>query len=58
MLGDHFKKPLQAVMFRMFRAEIIYLPDDLYLGDIDMDRAGFKKGVMWKLHNEADPGLP
>ena len=45
-------------MFRMFRAEIIYLPDDLYLGDIDMDRAGFKKGVMWKLHNEADPGLP
>ena len=32
MLGDHFTKPLQGVLFRKFRAEIMNISDDLDMG--------------------------
>ena len=56
MLGDHFKKPLQVVLFRNFREEIMNIPDDLDMGEMVMNGTGFKKGVMCKLHNETHPG--
>ena len=56
MLGDHFKKPLQGALFRNFKAEIMNISDDLDMGDMGMDGTGLKKGVMWKLHNDTDPG--
>ena len=55
MLGDHFTKPLQGALFGKFRAEIINIPDDLDMGEMGMDRKGFKKGITSKLHNETDP---
>ena len=58
MMGDHFTKPLQGALFRKFRSEIVNIPDDLDMGEMGMDRTGLKKGVMWKLHNETDPGYP
>ena len=58
MLGDHFTKPLQGALFRKFREEIMNIPDDLEMGDLCMDRTGFKKEVIWKLHNETHPGFP
>ena len=57
-MEDHFKNPLQGALFRKFRAEIMNIPDDLDMGDMGMDRTGLKRGVMWKLHNEIDPGCP
>ena len=58
MLGDNFKNPLQGALFTHFRAEIMNIPDDLDMGEMGMDGTGLKKGVMWKLHNETDPGCP
>ena len=58
ILGDHFTKPLQGVLFRKFRAEIMNISDDLDMDEMGMDGAGIKKGVMWKIHNETDPGFP
>ena len=58
MLGDHFTKPLQGALFRKFREEIMNIPDELYMGEMGMDGEGIKKGFMWKLHNENDPGCP
>ena len=31
---------------------------DLDMVDMGMDRTGLKRGVVWKLHNETDPGFP
>ena len=58
MLGDHFTKPLQGVMFRKFRAEITNIPDDLDMGEMGMYVTGLKKWITCKLHNETDPGCP
>ena len=58
MLGDHFTNPLQGALFREFRAEIMNIPDDLDMGEMGMDRTGFKKGITCKLHNDTDPGFP
>ena len=57
-LGDHFTKPLQGALFRKFRAEIMNIPDDLDMGEMGMDRKGFKKGSTCELHNDNDPGCP
>jgi hypothetical protein len=38
MLADHFTKPLQATMFRKFRAEIQGVPIDLCDADMGWDR--------------------
>ena len=43
MLGDHFKKPLQVVLFRNFREEIINTPDELDMGEVGMDIKLLKK---------------
>ena len=40
MLGDHFTKSLQGTLFRNFRAQIMNISDDLYMGEMGMDRAG------------------
>ena len=58
MLGDHFTKPLQGVLFRKFRAEIMNIPDDLDMGEMGMDGTDFKKGITCKLHKETDHGFP
>ena len=58
MLGDHFTKPLQGALFRKSRSEIMNIPDDLYMGEMFTEEAGIKRGVMWKLHNNTDPGCP
>ena len=57
-MGDHFTKPLQGALFRKFRAEIMNIPDDLYMGEMGMDGKGLKKGIMCKLHNETEPRCP
>ena len=51
MLRDHFTKPLQGALFRKFRTETMNIRDDLDTGEMGMDGAGIKQGVMWKLHN-------
>ena len=58
ILVDHFMKPLQGVLLRKFWAEIMNVPDDLDIGDMDVDESGIIKGLMWKLYNEIDPGCP
>ena len=58
MLGDHFKNPLQGVLFRKFRADIMNIPDNLDIGEMGMDGKGFKKGITCKLHNESDTRFP
>ena len=58
MLGDHFKKTFQGTIFRKFRAEIMNIPDDVDMGKMGMDGAGFKKGITCKIHNETYPGCP
>ena len=58
MLGGHFTKPLQGELFRNFRAEIMTIPDDLYIGEIVMDAKGLKKGIMCELHNKTNPRCP
>ena len=44
MLGDHFTKQLQSALFSKFRAEIMNIPDNLDMGKMGMDKAGFKRG--------------
>ena len=34
------------------------VPDDLYMGSMEMDRKGLKKGITCKLHNKTDPICP
>ena len=34
------------------------IPDNLDMGKMGMDGAGFKKGVVWKQHNDTDHGCP
>ena len=46
MFGDHFTKPLQGALFRIFRAEIMNIPDDLDMGEMGMDGKGLKKWIM------------
>ena len=58
VLGGHFTKSLQGVLFRKLRAEIMNIPDDLDMGEMGMDITGLKKGTVCKLHNETDPGCP
>ena len=58
MLGGHLTKPLQGEMFRKFGAEIMNIPDDLDMGEMDMDGKGLKQGITCKLHNETDPRCP
>ena len=41
ILGGHFTKPLQGALLRKFRAEIMNIPDELYIGEMVMDRTGF-----------------
>ena len=55
MLGEHFTKTLQGALFRKFRAQIMNIPDDLDMGEMFMDRRGFKKGIECKLHKKTDP---
>ena len=45
MLGGNFTKPLQVTLFRKFRSEIMNIPDDLDMGDMDMTRSGIKRGL-------------
>ena len=33
-------------------------PDDPDMCEMGMDGVGIKKGVMWKLNNETNPGCP
>ena len=54
-LEDHFTNPLQGVLLRKFRSEIMNIPDNMDMGKMGMDGAGLKSGVMWKLHNKTDP---
>ena len=56
--GGKFQKPLQGALFRKFREETMNIPNDLDMGDMGMDRKGFKKGITYKLHNETDPRYP
>ena len=58
MLGDHFIKPLQVALVSKFRAEIMNIPDDLEMGEMDMDLKGLKNGITCKLHNETDTTCP
>ena len=58
ILGYHFTKPLQGVLLRKFRAEIMNIPGDLDMGEMGMYGTGLKKGVMWKLCNKTDIGCP
>ena len=58
MLWGHFTNPFQGALFSKFRAEIMNIPDDLNMGKMGIDETDFKKLVMWKLHNEIDPGCP
>ena len=58
MLGGHFTKPLKCALFRKFRVEIMNILDDLDMGKMGMDGACMEKGVMWKLHNDTNPGFP
>ena len=57
-LENNFTKPLQGAMFRKFRSETMNIPDDLDMGEMGMDRKGFKKGSTCELHNDNDPGCP
>ena len=41
MLEDHLTKPLQGALFRKSSSEIMNIPDDLDMGEMDMDRTGF-----------------
>ena len=50
ILGDHLTKPLQGALFRKFRAEIMNIRDDLYMGEMGMDSKGLRKGITCKLH--------
>ena len=34
------------------------IPNDLDMGDMGMERKGYKKGITCKLHNETDPVCP
>ena len=58
LLGDHFTKPLQGALFRTFRAEIINIPYDLDMREMDMDGKGLKRGITCKLNNDTDPRWP
>ena len=58
MLGDYFTKPLQGVLFRKFRAEIINIPDDLEMGEMGMEGKGPKKGTTYRLHNKTELRFP
>ena len=51
LLGDHFTKPLQGALFRKFRAEIMNIRDDPYMGEMGMDGKGISKVITCKLHN-------
>ena len=58
MLREHFTNPLQGALFSTFRAKIMNILDDLDMGEMGMDRTGFKKGITCKLRNETDSGCP
>ena len=58
MIGDHFTKPLQGELFRKFRAEIMNIPENAIMSDMDWDGIDLPKGVTWKLHGETDTDCP
>ena len=51
MLADHFTKPLQGGLFRIFRAELMNIPEDADITDMGWDGTETEKVVSWKLHN-------
>ena len=58
MLVDHFTKPLQGGIFKKFRTELMYIPEDIDINDLGSNGIGMKAGVTWKQHGDTDPTCP
>ena len=58
MLGYHFTNPLHGRLLRIFRAELMNIPENTNITYIGWDGKETDKGVSWKLHNYLDPACP
>ena len=58
MLSNHFIKPLQDILFRKFRAEIMNIPEGFYEWDMGWEGYKYKRNEMIKLCCVGDNPIP
>ena len=58
ILADYFTKTLQGELFRIFRADLMNIPEGADITEVGWDGTEAEKGVSWKLYSALDLALP